>query len=220
MSHSFREIILLVLLSFIVCDNVDGYVEQMKEYNLTLAEMNKLLLCSVAFSTKLKMEEDKIDELKQKFNATNEQVYDKLSNEILEICFEKVDEKLVNEHFQNLTYKKVFEWKKEYEEFSNIDYSKYKERQDLALTMEQQVLAYKYHRLMDVFNQKRKDDMEKLREENRKVRIGKVEVDNIPGSIKIVLLLVVFGLLFGVCIWFISSFSKTQKIEKKKKKTK
>ena len=55
---------------------------------------------------------------------------------------------------------------------------------DLILTMEQQVLMYKYQSVEELFRQKRADQRDKIDRENQKIKIGKFDMDSIPNSIK------------------------------------
>lgn len=214
-----KKFIIFLFISFAFCDNIDKYLTSMKDFNITINEMDKILYCSVVYQLKLDQDESKISEIIKRLNMTkDEELYEKITDEMLEKCFNKVNDNTVSEYFQNLTYIKEIFWQKEYNDYVDIDYNKFQTKKDLELTVNEEIISYKYNKLIQVYQQKKEDEREKIENESKRVRIGKVDLENIPGYIKTILFLVVFGLLFGCCLWFLGSLGKSQKLDKKKKK--
>lgn len=213
------SLILTIIISFVSCDNIDGYLEYLKDYNISLTEAHKLLFCYILNIKKQQQDKDQIYELKEKFNTTSKDaINDKLDNEFIEMCYEKVDSNNYSEYIQNFTIIKDIVWKEEFEEFAPINYTKFRRVIDFSLTRTQQALSFNFHKVLDVFRQKRKDDREKLLIESRKLKIGSFEIQNIPGYIKAILFLVIFGLLFEGVSWLLGTLNKGKKTQKKKRK--
>lgn len=222
MSRKFPILIMLAILSisFTLEKNIDKYLEDMKEFNLTVPEMDKMLFCSSLSEQKMNQDNSKIMEIKNRINDTivKEQLEDKIRSILIEYCIKKVEDKVFSEFFQNLTYIKEVIWKKDYEQYFEINYQDFKEKKDFELNLNERLISYEHHKLYDMFMKKTADEREALQKERKRVRIADVDLENIPGYVKMILFLVVFGLLFGCIFWYLGSLGKSQKIEKKKKK--
>jgi len=79
---------------------------------------------------------------------------------------------------------------------------------------------YKYQRVDELFRQKRADEREYIDNENKKIKIGQIDMDSIPSSIKFLVFLVILVLLFGGVFYFLKTLEKKPKEKKKKEKKK
>ena len=115
-----------------------------------------------------------------------------------------------------------FEWQKELDDIIKINYDSYNNETDLKLTIDEQILMYKYQRVDELFRQRRADlrdeyDLEQERE-NQKLKIGDIDVNTIPSSVKFAIFLVILLLLFGGVFYLLKTLEKKPKDKKKKKK--
>ena len=62
----------------------------------------------------------------------------------------------------------VIKWQKEFDDLVKVDYDKYNNETDLRLTMDQQILMYKYQRVDELFRQKKADERDNIDRENQK----------------------------------------------------
>ena len=85
--------------------------------------------------------------------------------------------------------------------------------------MDQQILMYKFEKTEEIYKQKEILDREMYEKENRKIRIGKVELQNIPNSFKLGIFLVILIVFFGGIFYFLGTLKADKKEKKKKKKT-
>ena len=86
--------------------------------------------------------------------------------------------------------------------------------------MNQQLLMYKYQRVDELFRQKRADQRDKIDEDNQKIKIGELDMNRIPNSLKLTIFLVVLVLFFGGVFYLLKSMEKKPKDKKKNKKKK
>ena len=190
-------------------------------FNMTIDEMDTMIFCTAIVQESIKKQKEKIEALLKKFNISNSNpIYEKVGTDIFENCNKNLDIKLVNIYMKNLTFFGNFKWREEFDELSKVDYDKYNNLTDLRLTTEQQILMYKYQRVDELFRQKRADEREYIDNENKKIRIGQIDMDSIPSSIKFLVFLVILVLLFGGVFYFLKTLEKKPKDKKKKEKKK
>ena len=91
---------------------------------------------------------------------------------------------------------------------------------NLRLNYEQQILMYKYQRVDELFRQKRADERDNVDKENQKLKIGKIDMESIPSSVKFMVFLVIIILLFGGVFYLLKTIEKKPKDKKKKEKKK
>lgn len=184
-------------------------------------EMDKIMLCTVVVQEIIKKSQNDIEKVHKKLNLSNvNMLYEKVGTDIFEKCNKKIDIKIVNKYFKNLSLIKDFEWEKSFDEFSKIDFDKYHNASDLTYTIEQQLLMYKFNKVNELFRQKRADQREVFEAENRKIRIGQIDMDSIPLSFKLGIFLVILVLFFGGIFYFLKTLDKRPKDKKKKDKEK
>ena len=191
-------------------------------FNMTMDEMDTMMFCTVVVKQSLQRERSKIEAVKTRLNISANPVYEKIGTEIFNKCNKNTSLSIVNTYMKNFTYLKKFIWEKEFDEIIKIDYDSYHNETDLRLTIDEQILMYKYQRVDELFNQKKADqrdeyDLEQERE-NQKLKIGDIDVNTIPTSIKFAIFLVILLLLFGGVFYLLKTLDKKPKDKKKKKK--
>ena len=124
-----------------------------------------------------------------------------------------------------MTYFKNFKWDKNFETLGQINFAKYNNESDLILTQNQRILMYLYQRVDELFRQKLADERDinvepKKNINDQKIKIGNIDVDTIPNSIKFGAFLIVVILLFGGVMYLLRKLEKKPKDKKKNKKKK
>lgn len=192
-----------------------------RPFNLTYDEMDKMIFCTFIVQETIREKKEDFEAIQKKMNlSTPNPIYEKLGTDMFEKCNNKVDINIVNKFIKNMTYFNNFKMDKSYKALVELDYDKYNNESDLVLTMEQQVLMYKYQRVEDIFRQKRADLRDTIDKDNQKIKIGNLELDNIPSSIKFTAFLGVLAILFGGIFYFLKKLEKKPKDKKKNKKKK
>ena len=121
-------------------------------YNMTMNEMDTMMFCTLVVQDKIKADKSQLDSLQKRLNISDiNRVYEKVGTDIFENCFKNIDINIVNTYMKNLTYANNFKWRKEFNEISKIDYDKYNNMSDLFLSMDQQVLMYKFQRVNELY---------------------------------------------------------------------
>ena len=202
------------------------YNDKNHPYNLTMNEMDTMMFCSIIVQETLRTKVSEVENITKKLNlSSTNPVYEKIGTDIFEQCNKKANILLVNTFIKNLTYFNNFKWDKNFESLAQINYGKYNNKSDLILTQNQRVLMYLYQRVDVLFQQKRADETVEQRnkpkpEINKKIKIGNIDVDNIPKTITFGAFLLVIILLFGGVMYFLKKMEKKSKDKKKDKKKK
>ena len=192
-----------------------------RPFNLTYDEMDKMIFCTFIVQETIREKKEDFEAIQKKMNlSTPNPIYEKLGTDMFEKCNNKVDINIVSKFIKNMTYFNNFKMDKSYKALVELDYDKYNNESDLVLTMEQQVLMYKYQRVEDIFRQKRADLRDTIDKDNQKIKIGNLELDNIPSSIKFTAFLGFLAILFGGIFYFLKKLEKKPKDKKKNKKKK
>ena len=187
-----------------------------RPFNLTYDEMDKMIFCTFIVQETIREKKTDFEAIQKKMNlSTPNPIYEKLGTDMFEKCNNKVDINIVSKFIKNMTYFNNFKMDKSYKALVELDYDKYNNESDLVLTMEQQVLMYKYQRVEDIFRQKRADLRDTIDKDNQKIKIGNLELDNIPSSIKFTAFLGVLAILFGGIFYFLKKLEKKPKDKKK-----
>ena len=193
-------------------------IDSKKSFNMTIDEMDTMLLCTVIVQESTKKYESKIKQIQKRLNTSNNIIGEKISTDIFEKCNKNINIKTVNYYIKNLTFMNTFKWEKSFDEIIKIDFNKYKNETDLEYTMDQHILMYKFEKVEEIYKQKRIEDRGKYEKENQKIRIGKVDLDKIPSSFKLGIFLTILILFFGGIFYFLKTLQKKPKEKKKKKK--
>jgi hypothetical protein len=193
-----------------------------RPFNLTYEEMDTMIFCTFVIQDTLREKKSDLEKIQKRLNLSSpNQVYEKLGTDMFEKCNKNADVNLVNKYVINLTYFDNFKMEKSFKSLSDLDFDKYNNISDLALTMEQQILMYKYQSVEEIFRQKRADQRDTVDNANtNKIKIGNFDIDNIPSPIKFGSLLIVLILIFGGIFYFLKKLEKKPKDKKKNKKKK
>ena len=202
-------------------NNTEGkkVIDSKKSFNMTIDEMDTMMFCTVIVQESIKNYEKKFNEIQKKLNVSNNIIKEKVATDIFEKCTKNINIKNVNYYIKNLTFLNNFKWEKNFDEFTKIDFDKYKNQSDFQFTTEQQVLMYKFDKVEEIYKQKRTEERERYINENRKIRIGKIELESIPNSFKLALLLFILIVFFGGIFYYLKKLQKKPIEKKKKKKT-
>ena len=189
--------------------------------NMTENEMDTILLCTAVVQETIKKQKSNFKALQKRLNLSNlNPIYDKVGGDIFEKRNKNLDIKIVHKFIKNLTYFHNFKWVKEFDDIAKIDYDKYNNQTDLVLNYEQQLLMYKFQRIDELYRQKKADERDNIDKENEKIKIGEIDMENIPSSVKFTILLVIIIIFFGGVFYLLKIVEKKPKDKKKKEKKK
>ena len=195
--------------------------DKFRPFNLSFDEMDKMIFCTFVIQNTLRDKKTDLENVQKKMNLSSpNMIYEKLGTDMFEKCNKNADINIVNKYVKNLTYFDNFKLEKSFKSLVDIDFDKYNNQSDLVLTMDQQVLMYKYQSVEEVFRQKRADQREAHDQENQKIKIGSLELDQIPSYVKFTAFLVVLLIIFGGIFYFLKTLEKKPKDKKKNKKKK
>ena len=195
--------------------------DKFRPFNLSFDEMDKMIFCTFVIQNALRDKKTDLENVQKKMNLSSpNMIYEKLGTDMFEKCNKNADINIVNKYVKNLTYFDNFILEKSFKSLVDIDFDKYNNQSDLVLTMDQQVLMYKYQSVEEVFRQKRADQREAHEQENQKIKIGSLELDQIPSYVKFTAFLVVLLIIFGGIFYFLKTLEKKPKDKKKNKKKK
>ena len=225
-----KYIFILFLLISIYCNddikNKTGnttkkVIDSKKPFNLTIDEIDTMMVCSIIMEEKTKKYSSKIENIQKKFKIlTPELVSNKISAEIFEKCNKLITIKEVNKYIKNLTLVKNFEWEKNFDKISEINFDNYKNISDLEYTVNQQVLMYNFQKAEEVFKQKQMEDRERYIKANQKIKIGNLDIKKIPQEFKLGIFLIIFLAFFGTIFYYLKGLNKKLGANSKKKKKK
>ena len=195
--------------------------DKFRPFNLSFDEMDKMIFCTFVIQNTLRDKRTELENVQKKMNLSSpNMIYEKLGTDMFEKCNKNADINIVNKYVKNLTYFDNFILEKSFKSLVDIDFDKYNNQSDLVLTMDQQVLMYKYQSVEEVFRQKRADQREAYEQEEKKIKIGSIELDQIPSYVKFTAFLVVLLIIFGGIFYFLKTLEKKPKDKKKNKKKK
>ena len=199
-------------------------VKNKTDFDLSEEEMDKILFCSKVWLTKTQNEASKIQKLIKELNITNTDILSfKIGIDIIKSCLGKVQIEEARQYFYNLTYYNEIEPNNVYLLNTKIDFDGYRKNPNFTLSDEEKNLSVKLKKTLNLFEKnrdeiyKRSSNRTKIDEEQRKVKIGKFDINKIPKFFNIVLFLVVFGLFFGGVIFLVKNMNKKKETKKKKK---
>jgi hypothetical protein len=193
-------------------DEID---QEIKKLNISIDNMDKMMLCSVLMQEALKKDKDRIEALSIKKNVTSLAFFEKIGADIFESCYKTIDMNLVKIYFNNLTYLGGYKWKEEFDKYIEIDYDKYlKDDIEFGLTNEQEMLSKTFNLIKEKMKYKKMEDKEMMDEKNENFFL-KI----IPPKIKGVIFVLVFGIIFGGTIFLLNKLvNNPKKVKGKKKK--
>ena len=202
-------------------NNTKKIVDSKKPFNISIDEIDTMIVCSIIMEEKTKKYSSKIEKLQKKLNITTpELVVNKISADIFEKCTKLIKLEKVNYFVKNLTFINDFQWEKNFDTISEINFDKYNNESDLEYTTSQQVLMYNFQKAEEVFKQKQIEDRERYIKANQKIKIGSVDLENIPQGFKLGIFLIIFLIFFGGIFYFLKGLNKKLGSNSKKKKKK
>ena len=196
-------------------------IDSKKSFNLTIDQIDTMMLCSIIMEEKMKKYSSKVDDIKKKLNITTpELVHNKISVDIFENCYNNLGINIVNKYIKNLTFIQSFYWEKYFDEISEINFDKYKKESDLEYTTKQTLLMHYFQKAEEIAKQKTEEDRERYIKANQKIRIGNLDLENIPQTFKLGIFLIIFLIFFGSIFYFLKGLNKKLGANSKKKKKK
>ena len=202
-------------------NNTKKIVDSKKPFNISIDEIDTMIVCSIIMEEKVKKYSSKIEKLQKKLNITTpELVVNKISADIFEKCTKLIKLEKVNYFVKNLTFINDFQWEKNFDTISEINFDKYNNESDLEYTTSQQVLMYNFQKAEEVFKQKQIEDRERYIKANQKIKIGSLDLENIPQGFKLGIFLIIFLIFFGGIFYFLKGLNKKLGSNSKKKKKK
>ena len=219
------SLISIIIIYLIICKEenenlTNNKTEELPQLNLTMDEMDKMMLCSVFVQEALRKDKDRIEALGNKTNISNILVFEKLGADIFENCHKSIDLQTVGKYFKNLSYLGGYEWKNEFDRYIEIDYDKYLQQKNFNLTEDQKEFAKQFTIVKEKFKKKQLEEREKIEEENNRLKIGNIDLENIPSNIKGIIFIIVFAMIFlGSLLLLKSLVNKPKKKKEKKKKS-
>ena len=202
-------------------NNTKKIVDSKTPFNISIDEIDTMIVCSIIMEEKVKKYSSNIEKLQKKLNITTpELVVNKVSADIFEKCTKLIKLEKVNYFVKNLTFINDFQWEKNFDTISEINFDKYNNESDLEYTTSQQVLMYNFQKAEEVFKQKQIEDRERYIKANQKIKIGSVDLENIPQGFKLGIFLIIFLIFFGGIFYFLKGLNKKLGSNSKKKKKK
>ena len=202
-------------------NNTKKIVDSKKPFNISIDEIDTMIVCSIIMEEKTKKYSSKIEKLQKKLNITTpELIVNKISADIFEKCTKLIKLEKVNYFVKNLTFINDFVLEKNFDKISEINFDKYNNKSDLEYTMSQQVLMYNFQKAEEVFKQKQIEDRERYIKANQKIKIGSLDLENIPQGFKLGIFLIIFLIFFGGIFYFLKGLNKKLGSNSKKKKKK
>ena len=132
--------------------------------DISYAEMDKMMTCSFIIGGRLNQDKDEVLKvIKRIGEEKGNQIQNKISYEMFEFCYNKIDNKTVSSYFKNLTLV-GFEWSKNLEKFSEVNYASYDNNTSLELTVNQMSLGMKFEQVKQIYEDKK---IEAQREERK-----------------------------------------------------
>jgi len=233
---SFPKKLLLVLsLTLILCqkqnqntkNDINSPDESLQQnetepFNVTMTddEMDTIMLCTVIVQESLRKQRKDLENAAKKMNLNNKTnlFFEKLGTDYFEKCYNNINISLVHKYVNNLTFDIEFKWEKSFDEYTKFEEKKYNNQTSFNFTMAQQELMYKFKKVNDLFQERSMRRRQKIEEESRKIKIGKIDMENIPFSFKLGIFLTILVLFFGGIFYFLKTLNKTPEKKKKKKK--
>jgi hypothetical protein len=213
-------LIFILLISDILCEQINNEQNDLLSgvpFNLTIHEMDKLMACSTILSLKTQKDNDIILKVLNKFNKSlTEKVEGKMLTEMYENCVNKIDNKTILKFFNNFTYVPDSVYLNEYDKLLLPKYDSYNEKSDFELTIDQQILSYKFEKVKELYEQK--TSKERL-ENSQRISLGTYDINKIPFYVKGIIFVFVFGVfIFGTLFYLKKLTTKPESNKKKKKK--
>ena len=209
------------------------------EFNMTVDEMDTIIICAAIVHETLPKKEKDIDEAAKILGYNNSNaLYEKVGTEIFEKCVYNISINTVNKFMKNLTYFNNFQWEKSFDEYTNINLTKYTRMRDLRLSLGQKILMYKYAEVNELYkkkieneyvkidkdknkNETKETQTEKKTQEQTKMKKDTESVKDVdPMGTNLKIFLAGLIILFGVIFFLMKKMGKKQESDDKTVKEK
>ncbi len=190
--------------------------------NITNYEMDKLMSCSYIITLKTQEDKDLIDSVKNKLNTTQQdKIAAKIYTDMFEKCVNTIKEESVLKIFKNLKLVIEPEYSEDVRKLVEMDYTIYNDNINFNLTINQQILIYKFQKVRELFQKKKEKNFDEDREnergeDNESFQSNTYDIMKMPKYINVIMFIIVFGFLFLGTYFLLRKL--TYKPEKKKKK--
>ncbi len=190
--------------------------------NMTNYEMDKLMSCSYIITLKTQEDKDLIDSVKNKLNTTQQdKIAAKIYTDMFEKCVNTIKEESVLKIFKNLKLVIEPEYSEDVRKLVEMDYTIYNDNINFNLTINQQILIYKFQKVRELFQKKKEKNFDEDREnergeDNESFQSNTYDIMKMPKYINVIMFIIVFGFLFLGTYFLLRKL--TYKPEKKKKK--
>ena len=190
--------------------------------NMTNYEMDKLMSCSYIITLKTQEDKDLIYSVKNKLNTTQQdKIAAKIYTDMFEKCVNTIKEESVLKIFKNLKLVIEPEYSEDVRKLVEMDYTIYNDNINFNLTINQQILIYKFQKVRELFQKKKEKNFDEDREneggeENEPFESNTYDIMKMPKYVNVIMFVIVFGFLFLGSYFLLKKL--TYKPEKKKKK--
>ena len=188
-----------------------------QKFIMTINEMDKMIFCSILAQKALRKDKDRIQTLVNISNILFNITLEKIEIGIMEKCLNKINMKIVNTYFKNLTYLGNYKWEKEFEEYILIDNDKYNNKNNYEMVYNQQLIVNKFEFVKEKFKLKQEEDNNKKNNEQNKSKIGNLDLGNIISNFRGVIFIIVYLFIFGCSLLILKTLVNEPKIQKDKK---
>ena len=188
-----------------------------QKFIMTINEMDKMIFCSILAQKALRKDKDRIQTLVNISNILFNITLEKIEIGIMEKCLNKINMKIVNTYFKNLTYLGNYKWEKEFEEYILIDNDKYNNKNNYEMVYNQQLIVNKFEFVKEKFKLKQEEDNNKKNNEQNKSKIGNLDLGNIISNFRGVIFIIVYLFIFGCSLLILKMLVNEPKIQKDKK---
>ena len=188
-----------------------------QKFIMTINEMDKMMFCSILAQKALRKDKDRIQTLVNISNILFNVTLEKIEVGIMEKCLNKINMKIVNTYFKNLTYLGNYKWEKEFEEYILIDNDKYNNKDNYEMVFNQQLIVNKFEFVKEKFKLKQEEDNNKKNNEQNKSKIGNLDLGNIISNFRGAIFIIVYLFIFGCSLLILKMLVNEPKIQKDKK---
>ena len=152
-------------------------IEFVEPIDLTIEEMDMILLCAFISQTALKQNysQDIIDIAERVGETDIKKVHDKIGFSFFNVCLINIDNETVSKYISNLTYHNNFAWEKKFDDYIQLDKEKYQNISDIKFSIDDQIISKIVKQSNEEFEKKKR---EKNKNKKSKNNINKKENTN------------------------------------------
>jgi hypothetical protein len=162
-------------------------IEFVEPLDLTIPEMDMILLCAFISQTALKKNysQDIIDIAEKIGEPDIKHVHDKIGFSFFNICLTNIDNETVSKYISNLTYHNNFVWEKKFDDYIKLDKEKYQNISDIKFSIDDQIISKVVRQSNQEFEKRKMERNKNYKSKKQKQNeIPKKENANINKNIK------------------------------------